>query len=497
MDMSEVSKREYRERRVKRIKHFILGIVCVLLIIPIFTCAYLMTRVVELDEKIDLFQRQLLTYIEHNSTKVLDIEQVALENELLETGTIRWEIDLMENGVPTTGKQVYLTFDQTKVSMEEVGAIVDDSVEMVASITGDTKELIGKNNESQTLLEQVASIKLEMNNDSKTMTDNIEKLVTLATEVDKIVESVQAIANQTNLLALNAAIEAARAGEQGKGFAVVAEEVRTLADDTKQNLEGMRSFVKDIGIAAKDSRTSLQRTSDSTNSMGEKVEQVATQVKENTVMLEKVASELVGMNDSMADISMNMHGITTALEQSSVETENLEKTILDMNRLANKSADYAHKVRSIDDNVSRLSKTLYDASQDGNFNITNDEFIATIRSAKQGHRDWVSKLKSTVEHMKTEPMQFDADKCAFGHFYTAVEVKHPEIRHDWARIEPLHDKVHQSGERTFVAIREGSKHGAEAGFTSVEEASEQLMEILEIIIEKTQELTRRDMKVFE
>lgn len=387
--------------------------------------------------------------------------------------------------------------DQTKVSMEEVGAIVDDSVEMVASITGDTKELIGKNNESQTLLEQVASIKLEMNNDSKTMTDNIEKLVTLATEVDKIVESVQAIANQTNLLALNAAIEAARAGEQGKGFAVVAEEVRTLADDTKQNLEGMRSFVKDIGIAAKDSRTSLQRTSDSTNSMGEKVEQVATQVKENTVMLEKVASELVGMNDSMADISMNMHGITTALEQSSVETENLEKTILDMNRLANKSADYAHKVRSIDDNVSRLSKTLYDASQDGNFNITNDEFIATIRSAKQGHRDWVSKLKSTVEHMKTEPMQFDADKCAFGHLYTAVEVKHPEIRHDWARIEPLHDKVHQSGERTFAAIREGSKHGAEAGFTSAEEASEQLMEILEIIIEKTQELTRRDMKVFE
>lgn len=111
MDMSEVSKREYRERRVKRIKHFILGIVCVLLIIPIFTCAYLMTRVVELDEKIDLFQRQLLTYIEHNSTKVLDIEQVALENELLETGTIRWEIDLMENGIPATGKQVYLTFD--------------------------------------------------------------------------------------------------------------------------------------------------------------------------------------------------------------------------------------------------------------------------------------------------------------------------------------------------------------------------------------------------
>lgn len=59
-------------------------------------------------------------------------------------------------------------------------------------------------------------------------------------EINALTEEILAISSQTNLLALNASIEASRAGEAGRGFAVVAEEIRGLADNSRQAVDKIR-----------------------------------------------------------------------------------------------------------------------------------------------------------------------------------------------------------------------------------------------------------------
>ena len=65
-------------------------------------------------------------------------------------------------------------------------------------------------------------------------------------EVSEFATTIAKITSQTNLLALNASIEAARAGEMGRGFSVVAEQVKELAEDSKNASDSISNIINKI-----------------------------------------------------------------------------------------------------------------------------------------------------------------------------------------------------------------------------------------------------------
>ena len=141
----------------------------------------------------------------------------------------------------------------------------------------------GKLSEVEVIASNTATKAKDSNQSIEEVIDSLGKIVSMSNEMNQTIqqlsestsivsgsiELITSIADQTNLLALNAAIEAARAGEHGRGFAVVADEVRNLANHTKQATEEIAPAIADFAQQAKamlNNAEHMKAMADSSNS---------------------------------------------------------------------------------------------------------------------------------------------------------------------------------------------------------------------------------------
>lgn len=152
-----------------------------------------------------------------------------------------------------------------------------------------------------------------------------KKIITLGKdikEINEITNLINSVAEETNLLALNAAIEAARAGEAGKGFSVVAEEIRKLAEQSKDSSTNISKLISEI---SKNTEIIVQEASvmdDEVVGQGKIIDNVTTSFKKIINAVDDIIPKIQVVKGSAENIERDKQSILNRVDGlSSISVE--------------------------------------------------------------------------------------------------------------------------------------------------------------------------------
>jgi methyl-accepting chemotaxis protein len=180
----------------------------------------------------------------------------------------------------------------------------------------------------------------------ESIADSIIKLSEQSRAISEIISSVNDLAEQTNLLAVNASIEAARAGEQGKGFAVVAQEIKSLADQSKQATTQVRTILNEIQNAIAAAVMATEQGSKMVDAgikqstqTGSAIQSIAESINEAAQLAVQISASSQEQSVGMDQVALAMENIKYASLQNAQTTKQLESSAKNLKDMGNKLKD--------------------------------------------------------------------------------------------------------------------------------------------------------------
>lgn len=234
-------------------------------------------------------------------------------------------IESIENSIQSIShnmEQMSAGMENTSASLNRVNGSIDDISKLVDRAA---KEAHLKNDNVRDTLNKVKSMQTEYLEKSELQQKAADDIVGRLNEKIKLAQSVQRvdtvaseivkISNKTNLLSLNASIEAARAGEAGRGFAVVAESIGSLAVNSSEAAERIKTITQeviDVVLSLSNEAAGMadfvrKINSDSLNNI--------TSVTENYIRdVDQLSTVMMGFADSFNTITGNIGSISESVE---------------------------------------------------------------------------------------------------------------------------------------------------------------------------------------
>ena len=312
--------------------------------------------------------------ITDNMVKVVDngnahIELLQSKLDVFQSATeeVTKSVDAISMGVTDTAENMEVSTSMT----QQIQEIIDNLIDVKDSTVASTKKAIDSVKSGLDIIEGLKDKSWDINVANEDVTRVSEELCEKIVSAEEITQIIYQISSQTNLLALNASIEAARAGEQGRGFAVVANEIRKLADDTRNSIDSITQLLKGVTELANHTSELVKRSVeaveeqakyiDAADDSFQSISQVVNDLHRDMKQLDKLSGNLDASNNSIIDGLANQQAASEEIAANAQSSADLcESNLNELNSVIDELNEIAKIIGSLKDgnNIEEMNQIL-------------------------------------------------------------------------------------------------------------------------------------------